>query len=754
MNPAAPARPRRRAASPARLFVWLFLATCLGMGLPARGQVFELKGGSSTLYDAHGGTLQMYGENYSARASVGFFDHFRAGFSFLTQFHGYKMDVGDQNIPFSLPTDLFNHSYYFLGRGASAERRFGKDRLFVYGGMTSTGYFAPYLNVATPNSVAALAFYDHEFSPSVHFYSYNILSTRQTSIQAISWTPAKNLHLAASGGMGSNQPYGAVTAEYDRTWIKVLAGYIQSGRAFQRIRVDNPLLSETDRENIRVELSPRSWLHLSYDRENYVSPDQKGLFPRARVNGYGGFVSAAGFVMHGELYDSSTDAGNSRAIAGGVRRNFFNWLDVSEDYFHSTQARGAATHALVTTVREKVSRRITLSQFVNSGNGQTTISYGGNFFSNHFSFGAEYQTVYLPLAAGAQSPFKQILVANIRLLLPRSIELNGMTDVSPTGKVRYTGYFSAFAYRGLGVAVPGAPAIGPGMHPNVVRGRVVDDKGEPVRGAAVRVQGEIAFTNLEGEFLVRRKHAEECSFEVALNDFMVAGRYEVLHAPNKVKAAREETATPQEVVIKRLKSLPRRAEALPEPPPTDDPASQKGLPSLPIFARSFTTLTTYAAVPLAPKVPYNRPGGKGNAGTPKTAGDISGSGQSGCGSTAAGAARSAAGNGSTGCATAADGWPVLDSSGPESAPRSVPGAKRDRECFGLAKQVGACEGPHRKLRVPARGSAARRSAAHRVAKGGRPQPSVPARELSAASASHTSLSPAGVRSPARAASTK
>ena len=714
MKPAGPARGRRRAARPAILPVWLLVAAaCLSIGAPAWGQVFELKGGSSTLYDAHGGSFQMYGENYTARASVGFFDHFRAGFSFLTQFHGYTMDLGDQSIPFSLPTDLFNHSYYFLGRGASVERKFGKDRLFIYGGMTSTGYFAPYLNVATPNRPAALLFYDHAFSPALHFYSYNILSNRQTSLQAISWAPSKNLHLAASGGVGSNQPYGAVTAEYDRTWIKVLAGYIQSGRAFQRIRVDNPILSETDRENIRVELSPRRWLHVSYDRENYVSPDQNGLFPRARVNGYGGFVSAAGFVMHGELFDSRTESGNSRAIAGGVRRNFFNWLDLSEDYFRSAQPLGSTTHSLVTTVREKVSRRITLSQYVNIGNGQTSISYGGNFFSNRFSFGVDYQTVYLPLASGAPSQFKQVLVANVRLLLPHSIEVNGMSDVSPTGKVRYTGYFSAFAYRGLGAAVPGAPAVGPGMHAYVVRGRVVDESGEPVRGAAVRVQGEIGFTNSEGEFLVRRKHAEECSFEVALNDFMVAGRYEVVRAPSKVKSTREETAAVDEVVLKRLRSLPKRAEGAPEAVPGAEPGSRTESLNLPLGQRSIILLQNYADRHMETKVPYNQPDGRGNAGTSQIARDVSGSAQPVCGSAAAGAARLAAGGGSASCATAGDGWRVLDSSGPEAAPSG----KRQSECFGLAKQLGACEGPRRKPRVQARGSAAGRGAAHRASAG-------------------------------------
>ena len=745
MNPPGTSRSRGGAACFAALPVWLFVALCLCVSLPLHAQVYEIQGGSSTLFGAHGATLQVYGENYIARASVGYFDHLRTGVSFLTKFHGYTLDAGDQSIPFSLPTDLFNRSYYFLGRGVSAERKFNKNHLFVYAGMTSTGFFAPYLNTASPQKPATLLFFDHEFSPTLHFYSYNILSNRQTSIQSLSWQPKKDLHLAVSAGVGSNQSYGAVSLEYDRSWMKILAGYVQAGRAFQRIRVDNPILSETDHENIRVELSPWSWLHMSFDRQNYVSPAEKGLFPRATVNGLGGSVNADGFVFHGELYDSHTADGNSRAIAAGVRRNFMNWLDISQDFFRSTQSHGAATQAFVTSFREKVTRRISLSQYVNTGNGQTSVSYGGTFYSNRFSFGVEYQTVYLPLLAGGQGHFKQVMVANVRLVLPHNVEVNGMTDVTPEGKLRYTGYFSAYAYRGLGAVAPGAPAIGPGMHAYVVRGRVVDETGEPVRGAAVRVQDEISYTNSEGEFEVRRKHGDESPFAVALEEFMVAGRYEVVKAPGKVKAAKDEMAVMQEVVVKRLPTLPGKTvgsssavatqvpATLPAALPVAEVASAIALQDLPLTPRALTLFKNSADVPLTGDLTYNRPGKGGNGSTPKTVvadadalpagglfagnGAVAGASANATAANALGAVatpaipsgadsvRPAPGDRSAARATPGDGWRILDSAGPPVAALGRP--QHDRPCFGLAKQVGACSGPRGKVRVPARGKSRR-----------------------------------------------
>ncbi len=89
------------------------------------------------------------------------------------------------------------------------------------------------------------------------------------------------------------------------------------------------------------------------------------------------------------------------------------------------------------------------------------------------------------------------------------------------------------------------------MYTNIVRGRVVDQNGEPIFGAALRVDGELVFTNSQGMFFVRRKKAKELRLEALLDQFMFPGVYRAVLVPRTVRAAPEETSEMNEVVIGR-----------------------------------------------------------------------------------------------------------------------------------------------------------------------------------------------------------
>ncbi len=543
--------------------LYLFLAVP-----PAAAQVFELNGGTSSLYDATGGSVGFRTPHYAGHVDLGIFgSQLRYGFYFAEPFRSYTLGLGDQPVRFVLPTDLFNNSYYFLGRGASMERKGPLSHIFFFVGATSTNFYVPFLSVAQPNTPTGLFFYERRLSPKWRFFSHNIASRRQTSIQAIEWQPKQDLKMAMSAGLGNNQHYWASSFGLARKWISLDASYAMAGDAFRRVVVDTPILTELNRENVRLELSPARFLHFTASRQNYISPvSEEPNAPeiRATVNSFGAWGTAAGFQMYGTLFDSQSQGRQSQSIALGARRNITRRFEAGMDYLRSGVPEAPPLHSEIFTFRELLTQRIAVSQVMTEGGGQKSISFGGEFLSNWVTLGADYQTVYFPLAPTPESQFHQVLRLNLHVQLPGGIQLNGATHVTPTGQVKYTASAMAFAYRGLS-GEEGRMGRLEGFFKYVVRGRVVDEAGNPVSGAALVIDKEMVFTDSRGDFFLRLKKTQIYSFEVSLGDFMIPERFEVVSAPPNVKAEGEQIAEPYRVVLKRLPML------VPSPAPEPKP---------------------------------------------------------------------------------------------------------------------------------------------------------------------------------------
>jgi hypothetical protein len=594
----------------------------LAAPIPSPAQAFKMQGGTSSLYHGHGGSLEMRGLNYTAQFNFGWLDGARMGFSYATLYRGALINLGDQAIPFGLPTDLFNSSYYFLGRGASFSRKDAKRSLFVYGGATSKSYLLPFFRAADAETGTGLIFFEQQLSPKLRIFSQNVFSSRQTSIQSLQWRVAERFTLAASGGIGSNEPYYSTTLDMDRSWISVQAGYTVAGSGFRRIRVETPVVSETDRENVRIELRPLSNLQLVASRHNYLSPDQNSnRVLRATVNGFSASTNLRGLQLHGSFYDSINDSGRAKALSFGGRRNFGNRLDISSDYLRGMPASGSASSSVVTTIRETITPRFSLTQVVTLGNGQRTVAFGGNYNGNRFSAGVEYQTIYVPFAVGGDSPFKQVLVLNLRFLLPGFVELNLASDVSPLGQVRYTTYATGFAYRGVSAGSGGPGMSGGALHPYMVQGTVVDQTGAPVRGAAIFIENELVFTDSAGHFSLRRKKAGELMIAVALGEFILPGNYEVVSSPERVRAVRENESSEVRIVLRRLanKPVPESTDpnrlGVPKQPPAEEATVSLELPVLELSQRISTT-SRDLSVALRPPISYK---GRVSAAIPPTA---------------------------------------------------------------------------------------------------------------------------------------
>jgi hypothetical protein len=553
-------QPARWRPGAARIFIFSrisrIVAVCafgivFGWPHPAAGQVFQMTGGSSSLLDAEGGSLEVHANNYTARIDLGYLGRPSVGFFLSRPYKTSVLGAGDQQIPFVLPTDLFDSSFYFLGRGMSLTRNVAGSRLFVFAGATSDGYFAPFLNVARAEKPSGAIFYEKQLSPTLRLFSRNVFSDRQTSIQAIEWAARKDIKMALSAGIGNNQPYGSSSFSLDKHWLVLDASYALSGRNFQRILAATSQLSENDRENVRLELRPASNVRIVISRNNYLSSFSPNQFERAMVEGFGASASVGGFQFNGSLFKSSTTVGNSSAVDLGVRRMVTRHFEFGADYLRSSYMKGAAFHSVIGNLREILNSRFSVTQVISHNNGQTSVDFGGNFLSNFATLSVDYQTLFLPFVQNGPGQFKQVMVLSLHFQLPHGLQFNMDTNVTPLGQVRYTAYGSTYAYRGLGRTSGGTSFTG-SFFQNIVRGQVLDPEGEPIAGAALQIGAELAVSDSDGNFMVRVKKAGELSLKVAFEEFTSPGRYVIVQAPQTVKAAREDSAQEYSIVLRRV----------------------------------------------------------------------------------------------------------------------------------------------------------------------------------------------------------
>jgi hypothetical protein len=545
-------------------------AIVFGGPRPAVGQVFQLTGGSSSLLNAEGGSLEVHANNYTARIDLGYLGRPNFGFFLSRPYKTSILGAGDQQIPFVLPTDLFDSSFYFLGRGMSLTRNAGGSRLFVFAGATTDGYSAPFLNVARIDTPSGAMFFEKQLSPSLRFFSRNIFSERQTSIQAIEWSARKDIKMALSAGIGNNQPYGAASFSIDKRWMILDASYALSGNAFRRVLVATPQLSENDRENIRLELRPVTNVRIVVSRNNYLSSFSPNEFERAAVEGFAAGAAVGGFQLSGSLFESATTVGNSSAVDLSVRRMVSRHFEAGVDFLRGNYSKGAPTHSILGNLREILNSRFSVTQAISHNNGQTNVDFGGNFISNIVTMSVDYQTLFLPFARSGPEQFKQVMVLGLHFQLPHGVQFNMDTNVTPLGQVRYTAYGSTYAYRGLGNTSPGTSFSG-AFFQNVVRGEVLDPEGEPIAGAALQIGAELAVSDSDGNFMVRVKKSGEMSLKIAFEEFTTPGRYAIVQAPQTVKATRKESAREYSIVLRRV----------PNGMTSADPSHQPDLPDHP-----------------------------------------------------------------------------------------------------------------------------------------------------------------------------
>ena len=90
---------------------------------------------------------------------------------------------------------------------------------------------------------------------------------------------------------------------------------------------------------------------------------------------------------------------------------------------------------------------------------------------------------------------------------------------------------------------------------SILRGRVLDIKGQPVEGAALLIGSVPVFTDSDGRFFLRERRPHTRSLQVLADKFLNGGSYEVESAPATVKATKNAAEPETLIIVKRIAAI-------------------------------------------------------------------------------------------------------------------------------------------------------------------------------------------------------
>ncbi len=541
---------------PVRLPVQCALILLAMLAGSAVAQVFKVQGGTSTMLDAQGGSVEFKAPTYDGTIGMGFFDgHFEYGAEARSLYHGYTLLAGDEMIPFVLPTDVFDSSHYFSARGIGVTQKNSDSTFYAFAGATSTWLGTGFFNAATSDDPVGIFFYQRKLSDRLTFFSRDIVSNRQTLLQGLEWKQNKWLKASLTGGIGSNEKYFASAVDAETRQIAFKASYVLMGDMFRRIAVSSPLSSEIDKANVQMLYKPNHFLSITTGHENILEPlTLGGPMQQASVNQLSVDLHVQGFYFGTGLFSSTAAGRGTEGTNYYAGRRISQRLEVNANYFRSAPQStptepGQTTTILSGTVRERFSSRFSLLQLISRTDGQTTISYGGDFTSNRLMARVDYQNVYLPFRP--QRPFEQALALNASLRVTGPWQITAASNVDPEGHIRYSFGITTYLYRMNGM-ITNASDDQFSIAKYLVQGVVKDEQGLPVEGAALHIGKQIAYTDSSGRFMARFSKRGPLPLSVAPDEFLTNAFYEVVSAPPQAKADSEENASDVEVVVRRV----------------------------------------------------------------------------------------------------------------------------------------------------------------------------------------------------------
>src|SRR5579872_101378 len=540
-------QPKPLAVRPALFLAWLLALSC-----PCSAQVIKLEAGASDMVPTQGGTINFEGQNYQGYFGAGELDGaFRVGSYLRTTFHSFGIAAGDQSQALRLPTDVFGGGQYFSTRGVGVTIP-GDAKVFVFAGVTTLATGSPLFQAFQRQTPVGMVFADKAITDNLHFYSRNIFSGQQSSIQGFDWRPRKWLKTGLAGGIGSNKPYVAASVDADRNWYTLKAAYIETSDGFRRITTPSIFAAEPDRENVLLTVKPYSSLVLTAGHENFLAPQGSltAPFERATVDQLQSSFDLARFRFGAGVFQSHGPNRHNVSDGFTVSREVTKNINASASFYQDLSGPGPRPNYLIGTVRATLSPKLSLLGVLNRNMGNTNFLFGGSYTSNRFSVSVDYQTFYMPFLA---QPLVTGIGITLHLKLWGGFQVNGETFRSPDGKLRYTASASTLLTPNLRPVHTNDAQVFK-MSDYVVRGHVRDEAGNPIEGAAIHVGDQVLYTNAAGEFFQRFKKLETLPLLVMPQEFLTPLNFTVVSMPPTVTAAREDSAPDVLIVLRPVRN--------------------------------------------------------------------------------------------------------------------------------------------------------------------------------------------------------
>jgi hypothetical protein len=516
----------------------------------AIGQVFRVQGGTSTMLNAQGGSVEFKAPKYDGSVDLGYFaGHLRYGAENRYQLRNFTLLTGDETVPFVLPTDVFDASHYFSVRGIGVTHKDSRGTYYAFAGTTSTWLGTGLFNAATSDDPAGMLLYERKVNDHFKFFSRNIISRRQTFLQGVEYQPNRSVRASIAAGIGSNQKYFAASFDAETQKLIFRTSYVLTGDRFQRISLASPLSSEVNKGNVQVLYKPLDFVSITAGHQNLLEPvTLGGAMQQATVNQLSTDFHVEKFYFGGGQFSSTSSGLGTQGTNVYVGRRFGRLLEVNENWFQSKSKGAPSSTVLSGTIRENFSSRLSLLQLISRTGGQTTFSFGGDFTSNRLMLQLDYQNLYLPFRP--DHPFQQALALNASLRVVGPLQITAASNVDPTGHVRYTFGMSTWLYRTSGMMSARSETFS--IAKFLVQGVVKDDQGNPVEGAALHIGKEVVYSDSTGAFLERMGKHGPFPLSVAPDEFIMNGVYETVSAPSSVRAETDDAAANVEIVIRRV----------------------------------------------------------------------------------------------------------------------------------------------------------------------------------------------------------